>query len=95
MSELPGVRSQFIDALFERTFDYMKPFFSFIRDTSLQRYRNLVNENPQLVLRVPQHYIASCLGITTVHLSRIKSWLAKGNLSTPFNNKYYRPLMCC
>jgi DNA-directed RNA polymerase specialized sigma subunit len=38
---------------------------------------NLLKEKPQLIQRVPQHYIASYLGITTVHLSRIKSKLLK------------------
>ena len=77
ISEIPALREQFIDAIFERTFDYIKHFISFIRDTPEQRYLNLLNEHPQLIRRVPQHYIASYLGITTVHLSRIKSKLAK------------------
>jgi CRP-like cAMP-binding protein len=57
---------------------YMKEFVSFIRDTPEERYQNLLNERPHIVQRVPQHYIASYLGISTVHLSRIKSKLAKG-----------------
>jgi|SRR5579871_109327 len=73
----PGLRIQFIDAIFERTFDYMKHFFSFIKDTPQQRYLNLIKEKPQVVQRVPQHYIASYLGISTVHLSRIKNKIAK------------------
>lgn len=77
INELPALREMFIDALFERTFDYMKHFVSFIRDTPEQRYLNLVKDRPQVVQRVPQHYIASYLGISSVHLSRIKSKLAK------------------
>lgn len=77
ISELPVLRDKFINAVFERTFHYMKHFFSFIKDTPLQRYVNLVKEKPQVVQRVPQHYIASYLGISTVHLSRIKNKLAK------------------
>ena len=77
IGEQPKLRNQFIDAIFERTFDYMKHFFSFIKDTPLQRFQNLVKEKPQIIQRVPQHYIASYLGISTVHLSRIKSKLAK------------------
>jgi CRP-like cAMP-binding protein len=76
ITEIPALRHQFIDVLFERTFDYMKHFFSFIKDTPTQRYLNLIAEKPQIVLRVPQHYIASYLGISTVHLSRIKNKLA-------------------
>jgi len=74
---IPRLRDAFIDAIFERTFDYMKHFFSFIKDTPQQRYLNLLKEKPEIIKRVPQHYIASCLGITTVHLSRIKRKIAK------------------
>jgi len=77
VSELPVFREMIMDAVFERTFDYMKQFFSFIKDTPQQRYLNLIKEKPQVVQRVPQHYIASYLGVSTVHLSRIKSKLAK------------------
>ena len=64
----------------ERQLHYMHEFVSFIRDTPEQRYQNLLNERPHIIQRVPQHYIASYLGVTTVHLSRIKSKLAKGKL---------------
>lgn len=75
--EIPELRNQFIDLIFERTFDYMKHFVSFIRDTPEQRYLNLLKENPQIIKRVSQHYIASYLGITSVHLSRIKNKILK------------------
>jgi len=57
---------------------YINEFVSFIRDTPEERYQRLLNERPHIVQRVPQHYIASYLGVSTVHLSRIKSKLAKG-----------------
>lgn len=75
--ESPELRTLFMDALFERVFDYMKHFFSFIKDTPQQRYINLVKTKPEIIKRVPQHYIASYLGVTTVHLSRIKSKILK------------------
>ncbi|HTQ63252.1 MAG TPA: Crp/Fnr family transcriptional regulator [Puia sp.] len=78
IKEMPQLRDMFINAIFERTFEYMKHFFSSIKDTPQQRYLNLLKEKPQIVKRVPQHYIASFLGISTVHLSRIKNKLAKG-----------------
>ena len=74
---VPALRDLFIDGIFERTFVYMKHFFSSIKDTPLERYQRLVRENSRLLKRVPQHYIASYLGITSVHLSRIKSKLKK------------------
>lgn len=75
IKEIPQLRDRFIDMIFERTFDYMKYFVSFIKDSPTQRYLSLIEERPQIIQRVPQHYIASYLGITTVHLSRIKSKL--------------------
>ena len=77
ISEMPALRDQFINVLFERTFDYMKHFFSFIKDTPAQRYQNLMEEKPEIVRRIPQHYIASYLGVSSVHLSRIKNKLAE------------------
>lgn len=75
IKEIPELRDSLINKLFERTFDYMKYFVSFIKDSPVERYTNLIKERPQIILRVPQHYIASYLGITTVHLSRLKSKL--------------------
>lgn len=40
--------------------------------TALQRYKELLNENPDLIQRVQLGYIASYLGITQVSLSRIR-----------------------
>jgi len=75
IKEIPELRDRLINMLFERTFDYMKYFVSFIKDSPIERYSNLIKKRPQILLRVPQHYIASYLGITTVHLSRLKSKL--------------------
>ena len=77
VSEIPAVRNQILDALFERTLHYMKHFLSFIRDTPQERYVNLLTQRPHIVQRVPQHYIASYLGVSSVHLSRIKNKLAR------------------
>lgn len=62
----------------QRQLHYMNEFVSFIRDTPEQRYQLLLDKRPHIVQRVPQHYIASYLGVSKVHLSRIKSKLAKG-----------------
>lgn len=77
--ENPDIREKLIDVLFDRNIHYMRHCLSFIKDTPQQRYLNLLQENPQIVQRIPQHYIASYLGITAVHLSRIKSKLTKEN----------------
>ena len=57
---------------------YNNELVSFIRDMPEQRYLRLQDERPHIIQRVPQHYIASYLGISTVHLSRIKNKLAEG-----------------
>lgn len=67
-----------LKVLARRQVHYMNEFVSFIRDTPEQRYQNLLKQRPHIVKRVPQHYIASYLGVSKVHLSRIKSKLAKG-----------------
>ncbi len=77
VKEIPHLRDMYINRIFDRTFDYMNYFFSSIRDTPQQRYLDLIKNRPKIVQRVPQHYIASYLGISTVHLSRIKSKLVK------------------
>lgn len=76
--EIPKIREKLIDVLFDRNIHYMKHCLSFIKDTPQERYHNLLKEKPEIIKRVPQHYIASYLGITKVHLSRIKSKFAKG-----------------
>lgn len=77
----PSLLDMFVDATFERTFVYMKHFLSFIKDSPKERYLKLVMEHPEIIRRIPQHYIASYLGITTVHLSRIKGQLTKSQKS--------------
>ena len=59
---------------------YINEFVSFIRDTPEERYHKLLNKRQYIIKRVPQHYIAFYLGVSSVHLSRIKSKLAKGKV---------------
>ena len=73
IKEIPELRDRLIDMLFQRTFDYMKHFFSFIKDTPQQRYINLTKTKHEIIKRVPQHYIASYLGITQQTLSVIRA----------------------
>ncbi|MCF0059184.1 Crp/Fnr family transcriptional regulator [Dyadobacter sp. CY356] len=78
VSEIPSMRNQILNILFERTLHYMQHFLSFVRDTPQERYENLLHNQPYIIQRVPQHYIASYLGISRVHLSRIKNKMARG-----------------
>jgi CRP-like cAMP-binding protein len=82
MSDL-GHDAAFLNAMigiiFERQLYYMHEFLSFIRDTPPERYINLLKNKPYILQRIPQHYIASYLGITPVHLSRIRNKVMKEN----------------
>jgi CRP-like cAMP-binding protein len=78
LSKEPWFVQTILQITAKRQIHYMNEFASFIRDTPEQRYQNLIKKRPHIIQRVPQHYIASYLGVSTVHLSRIKSKLAKG-----------------
>jgi len=45
---------------------------SFIYDTPQERYIKLFSERPKVIAEIPQHYIASYLGIKPESLSRIR-----------------------
>lgn len=66
-------REWFQHLLTRRLMGYVHHLLSFIRDTPRERYQDLVKNRPQLLQRVPQHHIASYLGITGVSLSRIRN----------------------
>ena len=80
LSHEPDFLQMMLQISARRQTHYIGEFVSFIRDTPEVRYDKLLNERPHIVQRVPQHYIASYLGVSTVHLSRIKNKLAKGKL---------------
>jgi CRP-like cAMP-binding protein len=50
----------------------MKFFTSFVFDSPEARYQDFLKNHPDLIQRVPQHIIASFLGVTPVSLSRIR-----------------------
>ncbi|GGB03426.1 MULTISPECIES: Crp/Fnr family transcriptional regulator [Mucilaginibacter] len=78
LSHEPDFAQMILQMTARRQMHYINEFVSIIRDTPEQRYQLLLNERPHIIQRVPQHYIASYLGVSKVHLSRIKSKLAKG-----------------
>lgn len=53
---------------------------SFIASTPEERYKTVLEKRPQLVNRVPQHQLASYLGITPESLSRIKKRIGLDSL---------------
>lgn len=69
----PDIKNEIDEHIFRRLFFYQKLFLSRIKDNPEQRYKDLLKQYPKLLQRVPQHYIASYLGITSVSLSRIRN----------------------
>jgi CRP-like cAMP-binding protein len=46
--------------------------FEFQKNNALERYNNLINHHPEYVQNIPLQHLASFLGITQRHLSRIR-----------------------
>ena len=66
-------KNMILSYLVNRLFEYTHLFLSRIKNSPQQRYKELLREHPYIIQRVPQHYIASYLGITSVSLSRIRN----------------------
>jgi len=75
--ELPKMNEFVRKVLEERFFDLHRLYTSLILDSPQERYENLLNENPSIFQRVPQHHIATFLGVTPVSLSRIRNRVFK------------------
>lgn len=73
VEENPLIKKKYEEKLIERFHVYQQLFLSRIKNTPRQRYEELLKEYPDIIQRVPQHYIASYLGITPVSLSRIRN----------------------
>jgi CRP-like cAMP-binding protein len=46
--------------------------FQFQKESALERYQSLLRDYPEYVKHIPMHHLASYLGITQRHLSRIR-----------------------
>lgn len=68
-----GFKNWFNQLLLNRFFYYSKHLLTFLKNKPQERYNELLVKHPQILQRVPQHYIASYLGITPVSLSRIRN----------------------
>jgi CRP-like cAMP-binding protein len=69
----PDFKERFQKLMYQRFRNYANLFLSRIKDSPKERYEDLIKNNPQIIKRVPQHYIASYLGITPTSLSRIRN----------------------
>ncbi len=69
----PDLKDGFQEIMYRRFRNYASLFLSRIKDTPQERYNDLIINYPEIIKRVPQHYIASYLGITPISLSRIRN----------------------
>ena len=69
----PELQKELFNILTMRFQNYMELFLSRIKDSPQERYWELITKYPEIIKRIPQYYIASYLGITSVSLSRIRS----------------------
>lgn len=69
----PELKREMEEHLFNRLFQTQQLFYSYLKNNPQQRYAELIEKHPEILQRVPQHYIASYLGITPVSLSRIRN----------------------
>jgi CRP-like cAMP-binding protein len=70
--------NEFVRKSIEQRFVVLHDLFtSYLLNNPEERYINLIKERPDLLKRIPQHQIASFLGITPVSLSRIRNRVAK------------------
>ena len=58
---------------------YKETLVSYITDSPEQRYVKLLRNRPELIQRVPQHHLASYLGIKPESLSRIRKRIFNKN----------------
>jgi CRP-like cAMP-binding protein len=61
----------------ERFISLHQLFTSHILDSPEERYMQLLKNYPELINRVPQHQLATFLGVTPVSLSRIRNRVSK------------------
>jgi len=73
LENLPEFKEEMQEHLFKRLLQSQRTFYSYLKNNPQQRYKELIEEHPHIIQRIPQHYIASYLGITSVSLSRIRN----------------------
>jgi len=73
LEDSPAIKKEVEELVFQRLLFYQQLFLSRIKDNPQKRYKELLIQRPEILQRVPQHYIASYLGITPVSLSRIRN----------------------
>lgn len=79
----PALQSQLLALTQQRLIDYVKLYASAITQTPEQRYLDMQASEGARLARIPLHFLAGYLGITPVHLSRIRRKLKANAPSQP------------
>jgi hypothetical protein len=56
--------------------------YEFLQLSAEERYRQFCAERPEHLAQIPQHQVASYIGITPVALSRIRARVTRGRKSS-------------
>ena len=72
MAELPGFAASFQSGIQKHTATKDKRIISSLTSTAEERYENFLNTYPSIAQRVPQHMLASYLGVSPETLSRVR-----------------------
>jgi CRP-like cAMP-binding protein len=68
-----NIKDWFYKTAIDKLIIHTNRLLSLLKNKPFDRYQELLTENPLIIQRIPQHYIASYLGITPVSLSRIRN----------------------
>lgn len=75
--EIP-LMNEFVRKILEQILiQFQQALMSFILDNPEERYTKLLTQNPEILQRVPQHMLATLLGITATSLSRIRKRISE------------------
>jgi CRP-like cAMP-binding protein len=73
-----GLSAQLLALTQQRLVDYINLYTSAIAQTPTRRYQTMLAAQPDKLARIPLHILAGYLGVTPVHLSRIRRKLKSG-----------------
>jgi CRP-like cAMP-binding protein len=68
-----NTKQWFFETAIKKMIVHSNRLLSLLKNKPAERYKELLENHPHIVKRIPQHQIASYLGITSVSLSRIRN----------------------